>query len=113
MRAAPAAPCLALANGPIAGRRASPCPIGARARREGCLANPMSEAFPPKDRAPPREREAQAVLRRVDQESGPAPQAGAEELDWAEHWGRRVGRVLSFVLTAAIVAWLALYVFGG
>ncbi|HEV7251911.1 MAG TPA: hypothetical protein VGN97_02260 [Mesorhizobium sp.] len=72
----------------------------------------MSEVFQPQ-KTSPRERDAQAVLRRVGQESGLPPQADAEELDWAEHWGRRIGRFLSGAITAAIVAWLALYVFGG
>lgn len=79
---------------------------------QGLFGESMSEPFPP-PKPSPREREARAVLRRVGQESGSLPQNAAEELDWAEHWGRQVGRVLSWAITAAIVAWLALYLFGG
>jgi len=72
----------------------------------------MSEPFP-SPKLSPREREARALLRRVRQEDGPQVRAAGEELDWAERWGRLIGRLLSWAITAAIVVWLALYVFGG
>lgn len=57
------------------------------------------------------ENESRRILERVGAETEarmPSPRGGesGEESDWAEVWGKRIGRVLSFVLLGIAVVWL-------
>ena len=38
--------------------------------------------------------------------------ADTDKDDWAEYWGRRIGRTLGAVITVGIVGWLILYLLG-
>jgi hypothetical protein len=75
------------------------------------------------------EQESRRILDRVARESdsGGLAQVGLvlgaarrrlegdmpRDADPIEYWGTRIGRLLGFLITLAIVGWLLLYVFGG
>jgi hypothetical protein len=51
--------------------------------------------------------ESRRILDRVGAETeARMPSPGGEGDDWAELWGKRIGRVLSFVLLGVAVVWL-------
>jgi hypothetical protein len=57
-----------------------------------------------RDRA---EQESRRILERVGAETeARMATPRAEQQDWAEVWGKRIGRVLSFVLLGIAVVWL-------
>ena len=62
---------------------------------------------------PDRRHDAQNILRRVAQETVSSPALAPEEDDWAELWGRRIGRVLGWLLTAGLLLWLVFFVLRG
>lgn len=60
---------------------------------------------------PERDRDAQDIIRRINTESEsylrPRDLNGPPDPDdWAEVWGRRIGRTLSAVIVVAMVIWL-------
>lgn len=60
------------------------------------------------DRRRSDEQEARRIIERVGAETEarmPASQHG-DAPDWAETWGKRIGRVLSFVLLGVAIVWL-------
>jgi hypothetical protein len=53
------------------------------------------------------EHESRRILERIGAETeARMPSPGGEEGDWAELWGKRIGRVLSFVLLGIAIVWL-------
>lgn len=53
------------------------------------------------------ENESRRILERIGAETeARMPSPGGEEKDWAELWGKRIGRVLSFVLLGIAIVWL-------
>ena len=74
----------------------------------------------------PRERESQRILERVSMEESSGTMLGrtaqrirdhvaasdADRNDWAEYWGRRIGRTLGLIITVVLIAWLFLYLLG-
>jgi hypothetical protein len=74
-----------------------------------------------------RQAESRRILERVAQEAEPdraaarvakrgRDHAGAEDADnedWAEYWGTRIGRGLGVVLLIGLIAWLILFLMRG
>ena len=62
------------------------------------------------------ERESRRILERVGAETEarmrPAEKQPDDKQDWAEFWGRRIGRVLSFVLFFVAVLWIYQFITG-
>ena len=51
--------------------------------------------------------ETKRILDRVGAETeARMRESGADGDDWAEYWGKRIGRVLSFVLLGVAIVWL-------
>jgi hypothetical protein len=75
-----------------------------------------------------RQNESRRIIERVSQESdmaggsmvGNAAQrvrdhvsaADTDPEDWAEYWGKRIGRTLGLIITIGLIGWLLLYVLG-
>ena len=58
--------------------------------------------------------QSRRIIERVGAESEARMRdSGAEGDDWAEYWGKRIGRVLSFVLLGIVVVWLYTLIFQG
>jgi len=62
------------------------------------------------------ELESRRILERVGAETEarmrPAEEEKADRDDWAEFWGRRIGRVLSFVLFFVAIIWIYQFLTG-
>ncbi len=60
------------------------------------------------------EIESRRILERVNAETEARMKARdqADSDDWAEFWGRRMGRILSFVLLAVAVIWIYQFLVG-
>ncbi|WP_274423352.1 hypothetical protein [Chelativorans sp. YIM 93263] len=70
------------------------------------------------------QEESRRILERIDQETEPfilraTSQARnhlsareAENADWTELWGRRIGRISSVIVGIALLAWLVAYFMG-
>jgi hypothetical protein len=58
--------------------------------------------------------ESRRILERIgaETEARMRPQEKDDGDDWAEFWGRRIGRVLSIVLFFVAVIWLYQFLFG-
>jgi hypothetical protein len=75
-----------------------------------------------------RQAESRRIIERISQESdmaggsfvGNAAQrvrdhvsaADTDPEDWAEYWGKRIGRSLGMIITICILGWLLLYLLG-
>lgn len=70
------------------------------------------------------QEESRRILERIDRETEPlifraTSQARdhlaareAENTDWAELWGRRIGRICSVIVGIALLGWLVAYFMG-
>lgn len=74
------------------------------------------------------DEEARRILTRIGQESDPSGSlmtratrkvrdhveaSDADQEDWIELWGTRIGRVLGLILLVVLVGWLSSMFFGG
>ena len=81
------------------------------------------------DRSSERETESRRILERVSREAESGglsavdraarrardhvSAADADQNDWAEYWGTRIGRILGVVLVVGLIVWLVVFVVRG